>query len=190
MAILQLILTEITSSISNILNTTFGWATMLLFGRVPRQKQAFVSVMALGAVVWVLVLVGVIFPRVAVFLSFLPVPQWVSPLWIRIAMFIAVIVVPGIVGYLSFVMIPSQRASGKGLFQDIVKGYPATMGIGLALIVLTVFAPIWKAFILGRRWTTEHLAVVINPRDYRQIVDDIQRVIAEDGLHVEQVPAT
>ncbi len=39
MAVLQAVLALITRQAGRILNTVFGWATMLLFGKVPQDKQ-------------------------------------------------------------------------------------------------------------------------------------------------------
>src|SRR5207237_412016 len=67
MAILQLILTSIFRSLGKILNTAFGWATALLFGKVPEKRQIYLSVIAFASILWLVVLLGVVFPRFAAF---------------------------------------------------------------------------------------------------------------------------
>jgi len=46
---------------------------------------------------------------------------------------------------------------------------------------------ILKLLTVARRWTTEHLAVVITPNDYAAVVDGLERVLKEESCHVERV---
>jgi hypothetical protein len=76
MAILQAILAEILNYIGTILNTTFGWATTMLFGKVPKDRQLYVTLSSIGAVIWLITLLGIAFPAVAVFIfSFVKIPS-------------------------------------------------------------------------------------------------------------------
>src|SRR5262249_4318762 len=102
MAILQLILTSIFRSLGKILNTAFGWATALLFGKVPEKRQLYLSAIALGSILWWVVLLGVLFPRFAAFLlAFVPMQSIVHAWWVRIVMLVAAVLLPAGVGVLS-----------------------------------------------------------------------------------------
>ena len=77
MAIIQALFAAVTRSAGKVLNTVFAWATVLLFGHVPEDRQIYVSAIAFGSVIWLVVLVGVAFPAVGTFLlSFVPLPDW------------------------------------------------------------------------------------------------------------------
>jgi hypothetical protein len=81
-----------------ILTTTLGWAGVLLFGRVRKDRQVILAAITFGSVVWVALLVGVVIPDVGTFLiGFVPVPDFIDQLWVRIAMLVAAIVLPLVV---------------------------------------------------------------------------------------------
>jgi len=136
-------------------------------------------------VLWLLALVAVAFPRVGVFLlAFVTLPPWVSKAWIRIAMIVAAIVIPAIVGWLSTRMVdPAERPRGvAGLPKAIARGYPYTIGLALTLITMTVFAPIMKVRNIVRRWTAQHVPVIIEPEDYLEVVGDLQAALERGGI--------
>jgi hypothetical protein len=68
MAVLQAILLLALRSISRLLQTAFGWAILLLFGRVPRQRRVTLNLMLVISVVWLICVIGVLLPNLAVFL--------------------------------------------------------------------------------------------------------------------------
>ena len=68
MAIIQVLLAAVARSAGRILNTAVGWATMLIFGRVPEKRQMYVSTMTFGSLVWITVIVGIAFPSAGTFL--------------------------------------------------------------------------------------------------------------------------
>jgi hypothetical protein len=43
MALIQGLIAALLRSAGKILNTAFGWATMTLFGRVPQERQVYLS---------------------------------------------------------------------------------------------------------------------------------------------------
>src|SRR6185503_9944265 len=105
MAIVQALIAALTRSAGKLLNTVFGWATVLLFGRVPEDRQIFLSGIAFGSVIWLITVAGVAFPAFAAFmLSFVTLPAWVDKSWIRLAMLAAAVVLPGVIGVLSIFM--------------------------------------------------------------------------------------
>ena len=184
MAIVQALLAMVFRSAGKLLNTAFGWATTMLFGRVAQDRQIYLSVIAFGSVIWILCLLGIAFPAFATFmLSFVPLPSWVDRTLVRLAMLAAACVIPGIVGLVSLKMMePAQRPKGAtGKIVAVLKGYPYTLGLALTLILMTVFAPIIKVRNLARRWTSEHVPVIIQPEDYLEVVDALQTALRDGG---------
>jgi hypothetical protein len=95
-------------------------------------------------------------------------------------MLVAVVVLPGLVGWLSTRLVdPAQRPS---TLRAAARGYPYTVGLALTLVVMTVFAPVMKVRDLARRWTTEHVPVVIPPERYPAVVDEVRRALAAGGV--------
>ena len=189
MALLQALLAALTRSAGKLLNTAFSWATVLLFGRVSESRQIYVSAIAFGSAIWLVVLLGVAFPSLgAVLLSFVTLPDWVDKTWVRLAMLAAVVILPAVVGVMSILMLDKERRP-RGTAQTIatiLKGYPYTIGLAMTLAMMTVFAPIIKVQALRRRWTSEHVPVIVKPRDYAGIVDAIQQALAEGGIETER----
>lgn len=188
MALVQALLAMVFRSAGKLLNMAFGWATVLLFGRVPEDRQIYLSGVAFGSVLWLVALVGLAFPTVGSFLvAFVSPPEWLKP-WIRIGMLVGVIVIPALVGWLSTRLVdPAQRPSTP---RAIVRGYPYTVGLALTLLIMTVFAPIMKVRDLVRRWTTEHIPVIIVPEHYAAVVDEVRRALEVGGLPTTPQPAS
>jgi hypothetical protein len=191
-AIVQGLLALIFRSAGKLLNTAFGWATAMLFGKVPEDRQVYLSAIAFGSVAWLVALLGIIFPAVGTFLlAFVPLPDWIDRAWVRLAMLAAAIVIPLVVGVLSLLMLdPEDRPRGAAKAKAVVKGYPYTLGLALTLLLMTVFAPIIKARHLLKRWTSAHVPVIIEPNDYLEVVGDLQRALAAGGLETERRPAS
>ena len=79
MAILATLFAAIGRQAGRVLTTALGWASTLLFGRVPHQKQLVLSLMALGSLAWVVMLLGIILPNVGTFLlTALPLPGFID----------------------------------------------------------------------------------------------------------------
>jgi len=180
MVLVPALLAMVFRSAGKLLNTAFGWSTVLLFGRVPEDRQIYLSGVAFGSVLWLIALVGVAFPGIGAFLvSFVSPPDWIKP-WIRIAMLVVVVIIPALVGWLSTRMVdPEDRPK---TLRAIARGYPYTIGLALTLLIMTVFAPLMKTRDLLRRWTTEHIPVIIPPEHYAVVVDEIHRALAAGGL--------
>src|SRR5262245_47936424 len=99
MAILQGLLAMALRSFGKVLNTVFGWATLLLFGKVPAQRQYLVSAIAFGAALWLIVTLGIAFPRLGTFLlTFVPLPWWIDERVVRLIMVGLALMVPLLVG--------------------------------------------------------------------------------------------
>src|SRR5688572_15250901 len=82
-----------------ILNTTLGWATLLLFGKVPQQKQIVLLFMVFGSLIWVALLAGIALPNVgALLVATVPRPDFIPEEWVRIGMLAGAILVPLAIG--------------------------------------------------------------------------------------------
>ena len=57
-----------TRQVSRLVQLAFAWATLVLFGQVSKDKQLFLSFMALLALVWPIAIAGVAFPSIGTFL--------------------------------------------------------------------------------------------------------------------------
>ena len=56
MALIAPLFAFIGRQVGRIVQMAFGWATVLLFGRVPQSKQLLLAGVSLGAILWVVAL--------------------------------------------------------------------------------------------------------------------------------------
>jgi hypothetical protein len=121
-----------------ILTTTLGWAGTLLFGQVRKDRQVVLAAITFGSVVWMVLLVGVVVPDAGtMLLAFVPVPDFVEPLWVRIAMLAAAIALPIVVGgAILFMLEPADRPSGMDAPRLVLRGYPLTAALAITIVFL------------------------------------------------------
>ena len=192
-ALLQGAFALLARQMGRILNTAFGWATTMLFGKVPADRQMYLSIIGLIAVLWLLVLIGVAFPNVgAMLLAFVPLPEWIEPNWVRLGMLVAAAILPAITGVLTiFLMEAMDRPdSAWGYLKLIWSGYPYTLGLGLAIVAMIFVAPILKARDLIKGWTQRHVPVVVEADDYFEVVDHLQEILAKAGFKTKRQHAS
>ncbi|MCZ7569961.1 MAG: hypothetical protein M5U01_15445 [Ardenticatenaceae bacterium] len=167
--------------------------TIILFGKVPEDGQIYLSVIAFGSVAWLVALLGIVFPRVSTFLlAFVPLPEWVDENWVRLAMLAATIVIPLIVGVIGLRMLdPQDRPKdAAATAKAILKGFSYTLGLALTLIMMTAFAPALKIQTLIRRWTNQHVPIIVESEDYLEIVGEIQAALRTRGWTTTRHEAT
>lgn len=187
MIIVQALLTLIVHSLGRVLNMVFGWATVMLFGRVPQERQIFLSVVAFGSIIWLVAVLGIAFPSAAtMLLAFAPVPKWVEEGWVRIAMVVAAVFVPPLVGESAIRAVnPDRQPRGaRRIAEALILGYRFTLGIAVALVALMLIAPILWTRNFRRGWITRHVPVIVHRRDYAAVLDNVQR-----ALNTGRVPA-
>jgi hypothetical protein len=169
-----------------ILTTTLGWAGVLLFGRVRKDRQVILAAITFGSVVWAALLVGVIVPDVGTFLlAFVPVPDFVDPLWVRIAMLVAAALLPLVVGGAILLLLDSaDRPKGKDALTLVLRGYLVTAALALTLVFLAVIGTVRKARVLAKRWSDAHIPAVVRPGSYERVVADLERALDDADLSV------
>ena len=186
MAILATVFGMLGRFAGRILTTTLGWAGTLLFGRVRKDRQVVLAAITFGSVVWVVLLVGVIVPDVGtMLLAFVPVPDFVDPLWVRIAMLAAAIALPLVVGIaILFMLEPADRPSGMDAVRLVLRGYPLTAALAITLVFLAVMGIVRKGRALAKRWSDTHIPAVVRPGTYDQVVADLERALDDADLTV------
>jgi hypothetical protein len=169
-----------------ILTTTLGWAGVLLFGRVRKDRQVILAAITFGSVVWAALLVGVLVPDIGTFLlAFVPVPDFVDPLWVRIAMLVAAALLPLVVGGAILLLLdPADRPKGKDAVTLVLRGYLVTAALALTLVFLAVIGTVRKARVLAKRWSDAHIPAVVRPGSYERVVADLERALDDADLSV------
>ena len=85
MAILQALISFLARSASTMLNAIFGWAVVALFGQRSAREQTVLSVVVAAAAAWPLLALGIVFPKLALFvIAFVPLAKSVPGIWLRL----------------------------------------------------------------------------------------------------------
>jgi hypothetical protein len=67
----------------DLLTSALGWASSLLFGRVPRSHQVFLVLMMAGSFLWLVLLLALVLPIVSsTLLAATPHPPFVDQAWL------------------------------------------------------------------------------------------------------------
>ena len=173
--------------LGRVLSLAFNWATTLLFGRVPQDRQLYLSGMALTALLWPIVLAGIAFPSFATFvLGFVTVPDMVKP-WVRLAMLVLAIVLPLVNGALS-TRLPDEakRPKGRALAMTILRGYPNSLALFTVLAWMMVVAPLGRIRALIKRWHSVHVPIAVKPGGYDVVVNDLAGALDRAGIQVQR----
>jgi hypothetical protein len=174
-----------------LLNSALGWATLLLFGKVEGRRQTLLLVIALGSLLWVLTLVGVVLPDVGAFLiAFVPLPELVDDNLVRLVMLAAAILLPLLIGAGAIVLTTEdQRPKGAGIVSAVLRGYPFTLVLALTIVLLAAVSLVRKVQSLTRRWEDAHIPVVVKPGGYETVLEQLEAVLDKAGVPVERRPA-
>jgi hypothetical protein len=187
MAILATLFGLVGRFTGKLLTMSLGWASLLLFGRVPKDKEVFLAAITFGSVIWVVLIMGVALPAAGVFLlSLAPIPDWVDEGLVRLAMLAAVLVLPPVLSLATLRLLRAQdRPKGIGpMLLHLARGYPLTAGLALLLVFLGIIGLVRKVRSLARRWTDTHIPIVVKPGGYEQLAADLDRAISDAGVDI------
>jgi hypothetical protein len=190
MAILAALFAFGSRFVGKVLTTALGWASTLLFGRVPAKRQYLLLGITFGSVIWIVLLAGVLFPDVGTFLLvFIPNQDVVPEDVIRLIMLIGALIVPGVIGALTMMVGSAGDRSARRIAESVARGYPLTVLLSVLLIFLAGLAIFRKAQSLAKGWTDAHVPLVIEPGKYDEVAADLDKALAAAGIEVEPTTA-
>jgi len=184
MAILATLFAFLGRQLQRILTTVLGWASTLLFGRVPADRQLVLVLVTFGSIAWMALVVGVLVPDAGTFLlGFVPVPDSVPEWVVRVVMLAAALVLPLALGAATLALMPAAaRPTGAAIVTQTLRGYPMAAFLALSLLVLAVIAVWYKARAVARRWRTAHVPVIVRPGGYDRTVGELEEALDAAGL--------
>jgi hypothetical protein len=170
----------------DLLTTALGWASSLLFGRVPRSHRIYLVLMMAWSFLWVLAILGLLIPTVvSVLLAATPHPPFVDHLPLGLALLVVAIVAPlgvGLAGYL--VPAEGERPAGLAVPREILRGYLLAPVISGLLLFLAVVGIARKIRSKRHGWADDHVPIVVKPDGYDQLVADLRDALVSAGLPV------
>jgi len=184
-------ITVLSRLIGGIASSTLGWATLLLFGRVPQARQRLLDLMAMSAVGWLLCVVALVSPAFAhLIVSSVPRPGFVDLSWFGILILLGAVGLPAAVGAMTSVLAGDRdRHDPLAALGHLLRGYPLT----LVLVGTILFLAGWSIARAVRTarlgWQSLHLPMYVKPRGYERVVSDVATALRTQGLVVEQTVA-
>jgi hypothetical protein len=186
MAILAALFAFGSRFVGKILTTALGWASTMLFGRVPAKRQYLLLGITFGSVIWIVLLVGVLLPDVGTFLLvFVPDQDIVPDTTIQLMMLIGALVAPAVIGAITLLLSPPEGRTAGSAVATVVRGYPLTALLAVLLVFLAGLAVGRKAVSLARGWTDAHVPLVVLPGKYDAVAADLDAAVTAAGLDVE-----
>ncbi len=191
MAILGSLFAVLGRFAGRLLNAVLGWATLLLFGKVAGSKQTVLLVVALGSLLWVVTLVGILVPDIGTFmLAFVPVPDFIDENWVRLAMLALALLIPLAIGVAAvYLTEATRRPKGAALILAVLRGYPFTFVLAVTIVVLAGVALVRKLRSLSKRWEDAHVPVIVKPGAYDTVLAQLHDVLDAADLPVRVRPA-
>lgn len=186
MAILAALLAFGSRFVGKILTTALGWASTMLFGRVPASRQYLLLGITFGSVIWVVLLVGVLLPDVGTFLLvFVPKQDLIPESTVRLIMLIGALVAPAVIGGITLMLTGPGKRTPRDVLAAVARGYPLTALLAVLLVFLAALAIARKAVSLARGWTDAHVPLVVLPGRYDDVAADLDAAVTAAGLDVE-----
>jgi hypothetical protein len=193
MAILQALIAWLINSLGRVVSSAVAWATLLLFGKVPDNRRLVLSVISFTSLLWIVAAIGVILPRAGAFLLLLiRLPESFETAWVSLAMLILTFALPILNGFLSRSL--TEQDDGKVGLEDFFaiasNGWRLTLALSVTLLMMVVIAPIHKISDIAKRWTSEHMPVVIEPQEYGAVTRELREILESAGIQcTEQKPS-
>lgn len=173
-----------------LLNTTLGWATLLLFGKVAAKRQTLLLVIVFGSLIWVALLIGVLVPPIGdLIVNAVPRPDFIPESWIRLGMLVGAIFLPLLIGIAAVFVSEKRDRSLVGNVVAVLRGYPFALVLPLMLVLLALVGVWRKVRSLTRRWTDTHIPVIVKPGGYDAVLDDVVAGLRHADLDVDAADA-
>jgi hypothetical protein len=168
----------------DLLMSALGWASSLLFGRVPRSHQVLLVLMMALSFLWLLVILSLLLPSIGSFmLAATPHPPFMDNGWLAVALIVNAVVLPLAIGLVGF-LVPSagERPTGLAVVGEILRGFILAPLISGLLIYLAALGMARKARSARHGWSDSHIAIVVEPDGYDQLADAVEQAVDDAGL--------
>ena len=192
MAVLAPLIAFLGRQLGRLVQMVFGWATLMLFGRVPQSKQLLLAGVSAGALLWLVLLIGVAVPDFGAWLlAFVPAPDFVDEGWIRLAMLVLALTLPLAIGAGGLLLMDTaDRPKGVGgKAVQVLRGYPYAAVLAVVILFLLVVAPTFKVRTIVKRWEDAHIPIIVKPDGYEQVAGELEQAIDSAGLNLQRARA-
>lgn len=170
----------------DLLTSALAWASSLLFGRVPRSHQIYLILMMAAALLWIVLLVSLLIPRIeSLLLSTTPHPPLINA-WVGSGLIVGVFGLPlcvGLCGYL--VPADGERPRGLAMVGELLRGYLLAPVICGLLVFLAGVGIARKVRSIRHGWSDTHVPIVVKEGAYERLVVDLRDALAGADMPFE-----
>lgn len=185
MTILSGLLALLNRLLGSAATATVGWATVLLYGRVPQARQTALSLIALGSLLWIVAIVAVVVPAIGnAIIASVPRPGPVEISWFRLALIGAIVAIPIAIGVTLPMAAKDTRPTGLASLGAILRAFPITAVLGGTIVFLAVVGLARQLRAMRRGWGEESIPLIVKPGRYEAVARDIEAALAASGLSV------
>jgi len=182
MALLQALVAFVGKSASKILSAIFGWAVVALFGRTSPKEQTLLSALVALAAAWPILLAGIAFPRIAAFVvAFVPMSDRLPDSVFRVVWLVLALLVPFVVGTVVAAKAPPDSPR-EGFLKRMLRGFPITLGISAAFVMMFVTVPVLRAMSAVRGRKDDHVTCITTGDAYDHIARRIDDILERNSI--------
>jgi hypothetical protein len=214
MVVVQTLLALLSRSLGTITSALFGWAVVALFGPTSPREKMWLSALVGAAAAWPLLLIGVVWPRLATLvLAFVPLPHNWVPTWvIRLIWIFLAVGVPFALGMAmaarargTAAPIPGTASaaaspgSGESARQHsplreskiirLLRGVPITLGVAASFFIVFISVPVRRVVSIARRQVELNVPLVTDAKGYGLVAKVIAVTLERHGLAVQPAEA-
>ncbi len=160
-----------------ILDVVFGWAVRALFRQPLARDRRWLTALVAVAATWPLLVLGAVFLWIAGPVGSLPgrVVWTVCALW-----------VPLMVGHaVASGDAAAESAAGAPEWKRMLRGFPITMGLAGAFLILLLSVPVARGIALLRRQRTVNLPLVTDAASYSQVAAMTWVALNQHGFQLQ-----
>jgi hypothetical protein len=172
----------------DLLTSALGWASSLLFGRVPRSHKGYLVAMMALSFLWVLFVLALLIPTItSVLLATTPRLPFMDRLPLGIILLVGAIFLPMLVGLAGY-LVPAEGERRSGLtapLREVLRGYLLAPLISVILAFLSIVGIARKIRSKRHGWADDHVAIVVKRDGYDRLVDDLRASLTSAGVPVE-----
>ncbi len=159
-----------------------GWAVSALFGQTTRREGLFLSLIVGVAVAWPILLVGILAPKAAVqMIAMVPLPAWIPSWTVRLVWIGLALLIPIGVGIAVMVKAPPAARRGSAVLR-VLRGFPITVGLAAAFVIMFVSFPVMRITALVRRQKSADIPLIMNASAYHEVAAKICEVLNRQGF--------
>jgi hypothetical protein len=195
MAVIQAVFALISRSLGRITSSIFGWAVVALFGQTDPGEKTWLSALVGAAAAWPVLLFGIAMPKIATFvLGFVPLPDWIPEWTVRLVWIGLAVVIPLAVGLTMAIRRPrgtalsgvTPPAAQEPALTRLLRGFPTTIGIAAAFLVVFVTVPALRVVSLVRRRVDVQVPLVTDRDNYHPVALEVAQVLTSHRFPVRE----